>query len=114
MNQNSKPLRAFLSVAILIVGICTGLAAQTPGQPATASQTSSCPADTTEGVYNRIGEDDNGEPICKFFYYNECPYAADHSADDAVCQKLKAQQKPQAQKSQHTVPVQKTNQCGGK
>lgn len=105
-----KAILATLTLSILIVGIFAVLPVQTRPQPASAADTD-CPANTSEGAYFVRGHDKDGNVICGFAYYNECPYAAGYSADDPMCDKLK----PTEEQLKPYKPKPETvNQCGGK
>lgn len=128
--MKTKLILSVLSATILILGISTLLPPETRTQQASATQSDKydggctghetagrcadkCPANTSEGVYNLIGYDEQtGAAICKFHYYDPCPYADAHSANSAVCKKLEAQQKQPQPRA--TVPEVNTNQYGGK
>lgn len=107
-----------VSAAIVMSGIFALLPVQTQPQPAgAAEQSQSCPANTDKGAYHQIGTDkQTGEPICKFTYFNACPYFEGAEAGTPECEKgkpteeqLKPWKPEQSKEEPKTV-----NQCGGK
>lgn len=78
---------------ITILGAALALLALTSAKAQTVQQ--ECPAPTEAGVYFERGIGKDGNIICGFQYYNECPYASGYSADDEMCQKFEQQQIPQ-------------------
>lgn len=90
----SKEILVLASLALVLAIIGVSSPSPTQVRPLPASAAAVCPADTSEGVYHIQGYDKDGEVVCSFTYYTECPYAAAHSATDYICLKLKAQHEP--------------------
>lgn len=113
--KNVKYILAVIVVVVLSIGTSLALPADRT-QPASAA--TSCPAPTSEGAYNQLGTDDNGNAICHFVYSNACPYTEAVSADDPMCYKAQVSQQSITQSATPpiaTAPATPTvNQCGGK
>lgn len=59
---------------------------ESSAQAVTASE---CPEPTDKGAYHLQGYGKDGEPVCGFTFYNECPYFAGAEAGTPECEKGK-------------------------
>lgn len=113
-----KLILGALALAIAVVGITAMLPVQTRPQPAGASETmQECPPATEKGAYHLRGYDKDGNPMCGFTYYNECPYFAGAEAGTPECEKGKpTPEQLEPWQPEQTKPAQPTEaaQCGGK
>lgn len=113
--MKTKHILAFVALVILILGISIVLPPETRPAPASASDpVTKCPPPTSEGAYFERGIGKDGNVICGFSYYNECPYASGYSADDPMCDKFKQQQEPAPALAPVQQATEPTNKCEGK
>lgn len=77
---------ATIGLVLAISTISMAMPVQTQPEPVKASE---CPADTDKGSYHLQGHDKvTGEPICRIYYFDECPYSTYYPADHPICKKL--------------------------
>lgn len=89
MHKTKLFIAALSSSFVLVAAISIMPLAASP-EYADASQTvQECPPPTEKGAYFERGHDKEGNIVCGFAYYDECPYAAGYSASDAMCEKIK-------------------------
>lgn len=114
---------ATTATILLFVLISLALPVQTRTQPASASQPiTECPPATDKGVYFERGIGKDGNVVCGFQYYNECPYYAGAEAGTPECEKGKPtpeqlepwQPEEKASETTTTPGTVKPNECGGK
>jgi hypothetical protein len=103
------------SAALLLVIIVNlALPVQTHTQPASANEAlTECPPPTSKGVYFERGTDQDGNVICGFQYYNECPYYSGAEAGTPECDKAKPT-KEQLKPWKPNTPRSQPAQGGGK
>lgn len=101
-----------------LVGIMSLMPVQTQPQPAAAQETAQeCPPPTDKGAYHERGIDKDGNVLCGFTYYNECPYFAGAEADTPECEKGKpTPEQLEPWQPEETVKEQPASvtECGGK
>lgn len=114
MKKAALFIVALLGALLFVAYMATQLA-DTQAQPVSASQpVLECPAATDKGAYFSRGIGKDGNVICGFTYFNECPYFAGAEAGTPECEKGKptaAQLEPWQPELVETVPA---AECGGK
>jgi len=93
--MSKKQIIALAALIILTIFTATVGPANTSGE----INKQQCPPSSPDGAYFKRGIDKEGQLLCGFAYYDECPHAANYSATSIECQKLQEQNQEQPTKT---------------